>query len=240
MQVMKRLIIFLTVIVALSTLFTAKNALADQYQYNGSTTTVNILIDKKVSVPDNSVNANNASFVDNLFDFNARFTPGQNIFFRLRVKNTSNITLTNVQIKDFFPASFVETVGGAGTFVRIDNKPAVLINIGTLQPDQENVSFIQLKALSSDRLPGNGVFCGAQGVVNRVQVTSDQGANDDDTAQFCIENGGAVKNIQNITTFTKGGIPVKIPSTGPEMNLIVIAGEALTLAAGLFLKKISK
>jgi len=77
-----------------------------------------------------------------------------------------------------------------------------------------------MQIVPADQMPSDkGLFC----VTNKAQAYNDQ-VSDDDTTQLCIEKQVVV-------------IPGKpVPQAGPEMGLILLAGEMGALALGLKIK----
>ncbi len=216
---MKKLAIFLVLATSYLLLSTSAFAQYGQYgQYGGTTPNLSIVIDKMVGKPANK--GTDIEFVDNLSPSDPRFTPNQDVFFRLKVKNTSNVTLTNVQVKDFVP-SYIEPVEGPGTYD--SNTRTITFGAGDFKPDEEKTYTLKMRVNVQENLPSDkGLFC----IVNKSQASNDK-ALDEDTAQLCIE-----KQVQG---FVQG--VTKVPSAGPELGLAFMAGQLLTLGAGIFLKR---
>ena len=88
-----------------------------------------------------------------------------------------------------------------------------------VEVDKEKVYYIKMKVLPQTNLPADkGLFC----VVNFVKANS-ANAYDDDTSQLCIE-----KQVTTVKT---------TPAAGPELGLILLAGNLLGVTTGLYLKK---
>lgn len=196
----------------------ATNSYAQYGQYGGPGPSLSILIDKMVGKPTSVTKGGTTEvdYVDNLSPSDPRFNPGQEVFFRLKVKNTSNTTLTNVTVKDIVPL-YLEPVEGPGTYDA--NSRAITFDAGDFTADQEKVYILKMRILAQDQLPADkGLFC----LVNKAQAY-DGGVSDEDTAQFCVEK--QVLAVQ------------KVPSAGPEMGILLFSGEMIALGVGLFLKK---
>lgn len=188
----------------------ASFAQAQQYGQYGPSPSLSIVVDKLVNKPARS------EFVDNLSPSDPRFLSGQDVFFRLRVKNPTDQTLTNVTVKDFLP-DFVEAVEGPGSFD--SSTRTVTINAGDFGLQEEKVYDLKVRVVAQDKLPSDkSVVC----VVNRAQASNNQ-VSDEDTAQFCVE-----KQVVGA---------VQVPSAGPEIGLALLALNALGFGTGLYLRK---
>lgn len=184
--------------------------LAQQYGQYGPAPSLSIVVDKLVNKPGQS------EFVDNLSPSDPRFTLSQDVFFRLKVKNPTDQTLTSVTVKDFLP-DFIEFVEGPGSF-DISNKTLTL-NAGDFGPQEEKVYDLKVRVVAQDKLPSDkSIVC----VVNRAQASNSQ-VSDEDTAQLCVE-----KQVTGA---------VQVPAAGPEMGLALIGLNMLGLSAGLYLRK---
>lgn len=182
-------------------------------QYGGETPSYSIIIDKMVAKPGTS------DYVDNLSVSDPRFAPSQDVWFKIKVKNTSNKTLTNVQVRDYLPW-YLEPISGPGSFD--SNTRIISWNAGDFAVDEEKTYFLKAKIFSQANLPADkGLFC----VINKADARNDN-VFDDDSAQLCIE-----KSVQGVTT---------VPSAGPELGLLILTGNLFGLGLGLKLKKSAK
>lgn len=199
-------LLFLTTIFFLLTI----KSYAQYGQYGGPSYSYSILIDKMVAKP------NTDEYVDNLSVSDPRFAASQDVWFRVKVKNTSNQDITNVEVKDYVP-SYLEPLQGPGTWDA--NTRIITWNAGDFAVDEEKAYYLKMAVYSQNDLPADkGLFC----IVNKVDAHSDN-TYDDDTSQLCIE-----KKVAGVTT---------VPSAGPEMGIILLSGELLALSAGLFINK---
>jgi len=184
-------------------------------QYGGETYDYSILIDKTVAIP-NSSNTNSNNYVDNLSPSDPRFHAGDDVWFKVRVKNTSDRDLTAVTVKDFVP-TYILPLEGPGAW-DLDNR-VITWNAGDFTVDEEKTYYLKMRVYDKSMLPADkGLFCITNSVEARNNVSYD-----DDSSQICIE-----KTVSGVT---------KVPSAGPEMNLFLLAGELLTLGTGIFLKR---
>jgi uncharacterized repeat protein (TIGR01451 family) len=189
-----------------------------QYGPYGPAGALTILIDKTVGKPTGQTKGGVSSlnYVDNLSVTDYKFKPGQEIFFQLKVKNTSGVSLSNVTVKDYVP-SYLEPIEGPGNFD--EGSRIITISAGNFSVDEEKVYVMKMKIFSQDKLPADkGLFC----LVNKADASTG-GTYDDDTSQFCIE-----KEVL---------AAAKVPSAGPEMGLLLISAELAALGAGIYLKK---
>ncbi len=219
---MSKLAYFLLVAFSILVILFAGKPVHATYEYNyGGGGGKTILVDKLVGKVETTTKGGDPviTFVDNLSPSDPRFSPGQGILFKIRVKNTSNEPLIGVKVKDFVP-SFLDPIEGPGTFDV--NSRIITFEAGDFDPDVERTFTIKMKVLSQDQLPSDkGLFC----LVNKAEASNEE-AFDEDTAQFCIE-----KQVQGVT------IPTSVPSAGPELGVLLLSAELAFLAIGLGLKK---
>ena len=213
---MKKL--FLIAVLVLSSTFFVPQALADYGQYGEPSPSEDILVDKYVGkvVSTTKGGVANLEYVDNLSASDPRFAPNQEVSFKIKVKNISNVKLYNVEVKDFVP-SYVEPLEGPGTYDVATR--TVTFNAGDFNVDETKEYFIKMKILTIGQLPSDkGLFC----LNNKVRATGGKSA-DEDTSQFCVE-----KTVTGVTN---------VPTAGPEFGLLLISGEILALGAGIYLRK---
>lgn len=155
-------------------------------------------------------------FVDNLSVSDPRFAPTQIVPFKITVKNTSDVAISNVVIKDILP-DFVDFSGGIGNFDT--NNKTLTITLDKLEANESRDFFVQAKVRAADKLPGDqNVTC----VVNQsIIVVGDKKSQDN--SGFCIEKGAPVPtqtpnnpSTPNNPPTTKGGLPIN-PET-PAVN----------------------
>lgn len=215
-------------VIAAIFLSVAKASLADQYgPYQGPSASYSIIVDKLVGVP--STDSNGAvtySYVDNLGVNDFKFKADNWLFFKIKVKNTSNTQIDNVVAKDTAP-DFVTLFDNPGTFD--SNTKVLTINVGSLAANEEKEYIVRGRVVSSGSLPADsGIVC----VVNRVVASNDK-VSDDDSSQLCIE-----KPVAGVSTTTVSVPTVtKIPSTGPEAGLAILSLSGAMGWAGMKLRK---
>lgn len=190
-------------------------------QYGGGSPSYSVLIDKMVGTGAQTKGGQQV-FVDNLSPSDPRFAPNGRVTFQVKVKNTSSVTLRNVQVTDTLPA-YVDAAEGPGAYD--GTSKTITWTYPELKSGEERVEKIVVQIKPQEQLPADkGLMC----VTNKAHVRAEN-ASDDDTAQFCIE--------KQVVMTTKGGQPVK---TTPEAGapLLAFAGmNILALAGGIFLKK---
>lgn len=187
-------------------------------QYGQPAPVESILVDKQVSKPVTKTKGGTLQYeyVDNLTPSDVRFQPGMDIYFKIRVKNTSSITLNNVMVTDKVPW-YLEPIEGPGTYYA--GTRAVSFNAGSFRPDEEKIYYVKMQWFSQDKLPADrGLMCAS----NYVRAYTNN-ASDDDTSQACVE---------------KQVLAVKVaPKAGPEMGILLLVGQLGMLGVGLKLRK---
>jgi len=128
-------------------------------------------INKEVFNPNSKVN----KFVDNITlensDTRYTFAPGEEVKFRLRIKNTGDNVLNKVTVIDTLP-SFLEQVEGQYTFDIMD------LQAGQTVEKELKARVVAVNKLANDK----NMFCD----VNRAEATSSD-MSDRDTASVCAE-----------------------------------------------------
>lgn len=214
---MKKSLVLALVIFAAVAVSPVKADSGQYGQYGPGQPGQNILIDKMVGRPSTTKGGvDNTTYVDNFSASDTRFKPGEMVFFKLKVKNTSNTKLTNVQVKDFVP-SYVEPVEGPGNYD--STARTITFGAGDFNANEEKTYVLKMKVVDQSKLPSDkGVMC----VVNKAQAYTNE-TSDDDSSQFCVE-----KQVTGTT---------KVPQAGPEMGIALFAGQLGALATGFFIKK---
>jgi len=144
--------------------------------YEGVPPSGQILVDKKIK--DNS--KKDDVYVDNLGANDYHFSPGEDVNFKITLKNTGNTTFEKVEVKDFLP-QYVDYVLGSGD-VNKDIRD-ITTEYEDLKTDESKEFEIRGRVFSANEIPNNqGLYC----VINKVEVSAN-GQTDSDTAQLCIE-----------------------------------------------------
>ncbi len=203
------------VLSAISTLLFLATAAYGQYGAPGPS--LSILIEKMVSTPGTSGGqATNATFVDNLSPSDPRFAPGQTLFFKLVVQNTSNVTITNVTVTDNVPTD-IQPISGPGSFD--SNSRVLTFGAGDFNPGDQKTYYLQMQVLPQNQLPADqGLFC-----QTNTATASNGTVSDNSSSQFCIE-----KQVLGVAT---------TPSAGPEFGAVLLSLDLIGVGAGWLLKK---
>ncbi len=146
-------------------------------QYGGNTTCnpSDLTINKQVYNPVTKV------YVENLTTTDPTFTPGNEVTYRLIVKNGSGETF-QANIKDILPP-YMEFVSGPGTYNK-DTRVLEFKMENLVAGETRTVDLIA-KVVNADKFPaGKSLFC----VVNVAEVHA-LNRNDSDSAQVCLKNG---------------------------------------------------
>ena len=183
---------------------------------------VKFIINKQVQKPGKG----GGNFVENLTINDPRFSPSQNVNFKIVIENTGDTDITNLNVVDNF-GEFLSFVAGVGN----TNVGAEQINfiIGTLKKGEKMEFVITAKTAEADKLPANqAIAC----VTNNVKATAPDGVSADDNSQVCIEKqvlGGEAPQILEKPTIKE------LPPTGPELGLL--AALIPTGLAGIYLRR---
>ena len=169
--------------------------------------TGDVTIDKKVQNPQSFV------FVDNLGSSDARFGVGQEVTFRLTVKNVSDVLIDKVDVFDFLPVE-LEYVSGPGTYDV--NTREVRFSVEQLSPNASR--DFEVKAKVAQNLPDRSLIT----VVNKAEVRL-VGETDKDSSQLVIEKPFA------------GGLP----ATGPAVEVMLTVSGLLGTAGIVLMKRAS-
>jgi len=160
-------IIILVIIIFLAA--TKVGADCGSYIYGGACQVGGLLLDKQVKKADSDL------FVDNLGPSDAKFIPGQEVSFKLIIKNTGNQDLDKVTVTDTLPNFLISA----------DSKTNNLsFNIQNLKSGKAEERVIKARVVAGENLPADkSLLC----PTNWAQVVSGD-LSDSDTASFCIAN----------------------------------------------------
>lgn len=209
---MKKIIVFL--VIAFSLLIATKNVTAQSCggQYQSPCQSYSILVDKMVQKPGTS------DYVDNLSVSDPRYKPSEYVMFKVTIKNTSTTTFGGMTAKDYVP-DYLTPIEGPGTF---DSSTRIISwDAGAFAVDEQKTYYFKMQVNSQANLPADkGLFC----VINKADASSNT-TYDDDTSQLCIE-----KQVTETA---------KVPSAGPELGLLLLAGNLLGVGLGIKFRKTS-
>lgn len=157
-------------------------------------------------------------FVDNMTESDMRFSPQDIVTFRLIIKNTGEVTINSVTIKDTFP-NFVNFLSGIGKH----ENGLVTIDVGDLGPGETREFILRGQVVPENQLPDRNLICP---VINHAEMRGEVDAEIvvSDTSQLCIE-----KKVL--------GVEAKaLPAAGAG-SLLLLTSSLTT--AGIFLRKFS-
>lgn len=211
---------FFLILIAFTVLFiTAVGKANAQYgcpPYGGECPpTSQLVVDKFIKDP----NQKGDIYVDNLTLSNYRFSPGEDVIFKIIVKNAGSRTLYNVQVKDTLPVytNYMLESGETKSSIRDITKSYDLLNA-----DESRQFYLRVRVKPGDEI-AEGLTCGDPNAINRVTAWADGQPNTYDSSSFCIEKGvmGAVAQ----------------PEAGAELWIIALG--LLTVSGfGLFGRKL--
>lgn len=154
--------------------------------YGTTCRTGSLELEKKVKNPQNG------ELVGSLNGNGANFLPGQEVFFRIEVKNSGDDTLNNVQVVDKLP-EYVDFVTGPGSYD--SNSRKVTWNISEIKSG--DTKLFDLKVKVSKNVPDMGISC----LTNWAEARKDS-LLAQDTAVFCIQT----KVLGTVTELPKTGV----------------------------------
>ncbi len=214
-------IVFSFLIILVATFYVPRSTfhVFGQYgQYGGETPSYSILVDKMVGMPTSTKGGTTTyQYVDNLSPTDPRFAPGQEVWFKIKVKNTSSQNLTAVEVTDYVP-DYLMPLEGPGKWY--PETKTIVWNAGDFNVDEEKIYYLKMKVYDQSMLPADkGLIC----VVNKASAKKNDVAYDEDNAQLCLE-----KQVTGVE---------KQPTAGPDLGLGILTINALSLIVGLKLRK---
>ena len=205
----KLCLIFLLLILTATTAKPSYAAVRCEAQYGGGEVCVKtgqLQIDKEVFDPEAK------KFVDNLGISSHKFVPGEELLFKLKVKNVGDATFDKVQVSDTLPGH-LELVSGNTSF-----------EITGLTSGKTEEREIKSRVVKADKFPdGKSIIC----EVNVAEVVSG-GERDKDTSQVCLQ-----AKVLGVS------VPKVLPKAGSE-NWIIAFGSILALTIGSYLVRLKK
>ena len=209
---MKNIKNYLTIILSVGLLLSSKKpisaAVRCETQYGGNevcVTTGELQINKEILDPRYTY-----TYRDNLYITDYQFKTGENVEFKLTVKNVGDDTLTNVKVDDSLP-SFLFFTGETEHEFTIDQ----------LNPGDSKEFIVKSRVVSEFQLEADRI-CG----VNTAEVWADNDEHDKDSSNLC-----ATKKVLGVT---------KLPETGVNTPAIVFGASLTTALVGLALIRLSK
>lgn len=168
-----------------------------------------VMIDKMVK---NSTGV----YVDNLGMNDPKLAAGQEVTFRLTVKNTSNVLLSSVNVVDVLPEKLEYVSGPEGASYNKDTRELTFV-VRDLAANASRDFEVKAKVVGVSQLSsGDRVIC----VVNTAEARIPENT-DRDTAQVCIERP----------------IVPSLPKTGPAESIMLLMGSVTMAGTGFTLIK---
>ncbi|OGH02171.1 MAG: hypothetical protein A2798_03515 [Candidatus Levybacteria bacterium RIFCSPHIGHO2_01_FULL_37_17] len=218
---MKKLFTLISVFAFAVLLFNVQSVSADCTTiYGGGQScppSYNFDINKLVQTPGKG----GGTFVDNLSVNDPKYSPKQNVTFKLTVKNTGDKTIPTLTVVDTFP-SYLSFVSGAGNYN--SSNRTLTFTISNLEAGKSQEFTVVGKLSDENMMPSDqATIC----LVNYAQV-SDNSTQSNDSSQFCVQKQvlGKVFPAPKVVT---------TPPTGPEM--VTLVGLIPAALAGFALRK---
>lgn len=139
-----------------------------------------------------------------------RFRPGDEVTFRIQVKNVGDAKFDKVTVTDTLPA-FLGLASGSLT-----------TDLANLEPGQTQEVFVGGRVIGADRL-AKAIDCAVNVAEARGRDVSGQDANDKDSVEVCFE-----KEV---------GQPTGLPKAGWQDGLAWVFLSLLAGTSGLYLRK---
>lgn len=172
--------------------------------YGAQCPTTSLVVDKKIQHPQSG------ELLDTLSSSSVTFLPGQEVNFRIEVRNAGNSNVSGVHAWDKLP-DYVDFVSGPGNYD--SNAHGLWWAVDDLRAGESKQYFVKVKVRAQENLPELNLTC----VTNFVEAKRDS-LMAQDTASFCIQSKvlGAVKvlpktgmsifNILLTTTIASGAL----------------------------------
>lgn len=193
--------IFVLFLLTVFSLFTTGKVMAGQYE---EVETKDISLDKKVKNP------NTGDWVDNLFSSDYKFSPDQEVEFKIVLKNVGNKDLDQVEYRDSLP-EYLHYISG--------DTSATIYNF---KVDEQKEFYPRARVNKEGDLPNTGLYC----VINTAYAWIEGGESEKDTSQVCFE-----KRVLGEVA------PAILPKAGPSAGLFILLSSALFAFAGWALIK---
>src|SRR3989338_1427136 len=122
-------------------------------------------------------------YVDNLLLSHYRFTPNEDIFFKIVVRNSGNRVLRNVAIQDYIPV-YTNYVNESAQILPTTRD--VSTTVGTLNPGESKDWYIRVRVKPANELSG-GLVCGDPNAINKAVLRAENQPESWDTSSFCVQ-----------------------------------------------------
>jgi len=195
-------------------------------QYGGGETCVDVKDDSDIDV-DKKISKKDDDYKDHIKSSEHKFDSGDKIYFKIKVENTGDVTLKDVDLIDTLP-NFVKFEKEIDGDADVDGK-RVKFDIGTLKPgESQTVKFI-VEVVDDEDLPNDDKIC----VTNIARAEgkredNNKEENDSDYSNFCID-----------LPEVKGEKPTQLPKAGGGITLSIL-GLFSTISGFVISRKIGK
>jgi len=183
--------------------------------------------ERKIDIDKFVLNPQTNEFVDNLGRDHHRFKAGEEVRFRIRVRNVGDLAVANLTIRDFLPV-YLEASGGDFS----GKGGTTELAIGELKPGEEAIRELRVRVVSEDRLLV-GVQCD---IANTAVIVADDKEFDRDIVTFCTE-----RQVKEVVRKEQEMDITELPPTGPTTYTVILwssLGLAVTgIALLVFAKK---
>ena len=208
----KKLIAITSALLFVASLSLAKNALAIvrcETQYEGEVCReIKLELNKEVLNPAKGEFANNLVDVTGLNTDIYKFASGEEITFKLKIKNVGDEKFDKVYVKDTLPEYF-ELVSGDLEF-----------EIDDLDPGEEVEREFKVRVKSEENIPNQSPICDTN-TTNRAKAWSGD-ESDEDSSQVCI---------------ARKVLAAELPPTGPQNAFLLLGFSLLSGLTGISLIK---
>jgi len=169
-----------------------------------------ITIDKQIWNP------NKSEYWDNIDASDYVFGPQQEITFRIRIKNISDVKQNHIALRDFM-TDYLTFVRASDNANWLSDQKKAEWSIDNLEPGQTKTVEITFKTVVRDQIPS-----GKTQLVNRAEAQKDNGERKSDSSYFYIAKDKSV---------TPAVLGDKMPDTG--VSLPVLLGLEIVSLGGL-------
>lgn len=176
----------------------------------------NLIVDKEIWNPTKN------EYWDNIDSSYYTFKAGEEIKFKIMIKNTSDIKVNNVEIKEYLP-SYLDYVSASiaedgHSYEWRSNERYVLYFMGSLDPDQTKTAYVTVRVKGENDIP-----VGISTLTNKAYGYSSNECSDTNYANFAIKREG------------KGTVlGTTSPETGNNNLILMIEGMGFILMAGAY------
>ncbi|HHH14084.1 MAG TPA: DUF11 domain-containing protein [candidate division WWE3 bacterium] len=211
---------------ALMTFFAANGVFAREVcytQYGGGETCVTVEDNASIDV-DKKVSNTDGNYQNHLRSSVYTFNSADSIYFKIIVKNTGEVSLNDVQVKDVLPSFVDYSKVLSGATASVSGKE-VTFSLGSLDVGEEKeVKFIG-KVVEDNELPNDDKVC-LTNIASAKGNRSDNGEEqkDVDYANFCIKLPEVL-----------GAVPTELPKAGVSEWFAALG--AMVSSLGMLLKK---